>query len=276
MQTNNNLKTLGSQAAHLIATLQQRRHLVFALAEVIEITGLRPIPASGFIRSLVNRGIVARLRPGLFTLVPSELGWEKEYMGNPYIIAREMMQGQNYYVSHASAMDIHGMTTQPQLVVYITSTKFMRRCSISGTEFRFIQCHSLRFFGFSGEWVNKEEKVLVSDLERTVLDGIRSPKHCGGITAVAKGFWMRHSQINVEKMVEYALRLDIGSVMARLGHLMEVLNIGSQQDLKRLKQGIGSAYLLLDPTLPSEGKYLARWKLRINVPSEEINAALQT
>ncbi len=30
------------------------------------------------------------LKPGLFILVPFELGREREYLGNPYVIAREL------------------------------------------------------------------------------------------------------------------------------------------------------------------------------------------
>ena len=44
--------------------------------------------------------------------------------GNPLVVAREMMRGEDYYLSHATAMEIHGMTTQPQLVVIAA------RCSI--------------------------------------------------------------------------------------------------------------------------------------------------
>src|SRR3989338_3386238 len=120
-----NYKTMGSQAARLVTTLQERHHLSFALPEVMEITGLKAASASSFLRALVNRGVAARLRPGLFQLVPFELGREKEYLGNPYVAARELMAGRDYYISHASAMDIHRMTTQPQLVVYVVSPMAM-------------------------------------------------------------------------------------------------------------------------------------------------------
>lgn len=276
MRKKYNRKTLGPQAAQLLTTLQERRRLIFTLPEVAEITGLKAASARSFIRALVGRGVAARLRPGLFNLVPFELGREKEYMGNPYVVARELMGGRDYYISHASAMDIHRMTTQPQLVVYVTSPMAMRGRKILGAEFRFSRCPSGRFFGFAWQWVDKEEKVLVSDLERTVLDGLRAPKHCGGIAEVAKGFWMRRSDINVKKLVDYALRLDICSVLGRLGYLMEVLEIGTRSDLRLLRRRLGRAYALLDPLLPPAGKFLARWRLRLNITAEEIRAGLRT
>jgi predicted transcriptional regulator of viral defense system len=267
---------MGPQAARLVTTLQERRHLAFTLAEVMEITGLKAVSASSFIRALVNRGVAARLRPGLFQLVPFELGREKEYLGNPYVVARELMAGRDYYVSHASAMDIHRMTTQPQLVVYVVSSLARRKRAIFGTEFRFIRCPRPRFFGFSEQWVDKQEKVLVSDLERTVLDGLKAPEYCGGVSEVAKGFWMRRSDMNVRKLIDYALRLDISAVTGRLGSLMDLLEIGAESDRAALRERLGKAYVLLDPTLPAEGRFLAKWRLRLNIAAEELRAVLQT
>ncbi len=269
-------KTMGSQAARLVTTLQERHHLSFTLPEAMEITGLKAVSARSFIRALVNRGVAARLRPGLFNLVPFELGREKEYLGNPYVAARELMRGRDYYISHASALDIHRMTTQPQLVVYVTSPKAMRKRSIFGTEFRFIRCPASRFFGFSETWVDKQEKIMVSDLERTILDGLRAPEYCGGVTEVAKGFWMRRSDMNVRKLVEYALRLDSSAIIGRLGYLMEILEVGTKSDRDSLRECLGRAYVRLDPMLPAEGKFLSKWRLRLNVAAEEIRAILQT
>lgn len=276
MRLKYNIKTLGAQAARFVTTLQERRHLAFTLPEVMEITGLKAASARSFVRALVCRGVAARLRPGLFNLVPFELGREREYLGNPYVVARELMHGRDYYVSHASAMDIHRMTTQPQLVVYATSSKAMRRRTIFGTEFRFVRCPQARFFGFSEQWVDKQERVLVSDLERTVLDGLKAPEYCGGTTEVAKGLWMRRSDMDIRKLAEYALRLDTSAVIGRLGHLLEILEIGTENDREALRRKLGQAYVLLDPILPAEGKFLAKWRLRLNVAVEELRATLQT
>ncbi|MFH1725381.1 MAG: transcriptional regulator [Elusimicrobiota bacterium] len=242
----------------------------------MEITGLKAASARSFVRALVSRGVAARLRAGLFNLVPFELGREKEYLGNPYVVARELMRGRDYYVSHASAMDIHRMTTQPQLVVYVSSPKAVRKRSIFGTEFRFVRCPRARFFGFSEQWADKQEKVLVGDLERTVLDGLKAPEYCGGVTETAKGLWMRRADMDVRKLVGYALRLNVRAVMGRLGHLLEVFGIGTPNDVGPLRDRLGRAYVPLDPTLPPEGRFLAKWRLRLNVSAEEIRAVLQT
>ena len=269
-------KTLGPQAARLVATLHERGRRVFTLSEVTEILGRNGPSARSFLRKLVNRGVATRLRPGLFSLVPFELGREREYLGNPYVVARELMQGKPYYLSHASAMDLHGMVTQPQLVVSVTSPQPMRGRTILGTEFRFVRCRPAHFFGTVERWVDKQERVVVSDLEHTVLDGLKQPAYCGGFTEVARGFWMRRGEVDVRRLVDYALRLDIGAVIRRLGYLLEVAGVEAPAQIGRLRGRLTAGYLPLDPLLPPEGKCLARWRLRLNVSPEEMQAIAGT
>jgi predicted transcriptional regulator of viral defense system len=164
------------------------------------------------------------------------------------------------------------MVTQPQLVVYVTSPAPMRGRTVLGTEFRFVRCRQSDIFGTAEHWVEKHEKVVVSDVERTVVDGLARPEHCGGLTEVAKGLSMRRADVSAKKLVDYALRLGVGAVIRRLGYLMEACDIGKPDERGRLRGSLTSTYSLLDPVLPPEGKYLARWRLRLNVDPEEIQA----
>lgn len=272
MRKNYPFKTLGSQAARLVALLHEKRRAIFSASDVREITGLAPKSARNFAASLVNRGIATRLKAGLFVLVPFELGREREYLGNPHLVARELAAGHPYFLSHASAMDIHGMVTQPQLVVYVTMPRAVRGRTILGTEFRFVRCKPQHVFGAIDEWVDKTDRVVVSDLERTVIDGLRQPEYCGGFSDVAKGFWIRRRDMQIRRLVDYALRLDVGAVIRRLGYLLEASGIDAPADMERLRARLTATYHLLDPTLPAEGRRLARWRIRVNVTPEEIES----
>lgn len=220
--------------------------------------------------------MATRLKPGLFILVPFELGHERDYLGNPYVVARELVGSADYYVSHASAMDLHQMVTQPQLVVYTTTTKAIRPRDVLGTEFRFVRLKPEHLFGTTGHWVTKSEQVQVSDLERTIIDGLKQSEYCGGITELAKGFWMRRDDIDLGKLVDYALRLDVGAVIRRLGFLLETFEVDAPHELERLQQKLTAAYAVLDPLLPDEGKFVARWRLRLNVDRDEIVSVVRT
>ena len=270
------LKTLGPQAAHLVAELHERGKTMFSHADVEEITSLQAKSARNFVASLVQRGVATRLKPGLFILVPFELGHERDYLGCPYVVARALAGGADYYVSHASAMDLHRMVTQPQLVVYTTTTQAIRPRVVLGTEFRFVRCRPEHLFGTGEHWVTKTEKVQVSDLERTIIDALKQSEYCGGFTEVAKGFWMRRDDIEASKLVDYALRLDVGAVIRRLGFLLETFEVDAPRELERLQEHLTATYAILDPLLPDEGKYMARWRLRLNVNPDEIISLVRT
>ncbi|EQD40166.1 transcriptional regulator [mine drainage metagenome] len=277
MRTNSTfLKTLGPQAANLVTMLHERSRAVFRLEDVRAITGLSETSARSFVRKLVDRGVAARLKPGLYVLVPFELGRERQYPGNPLVVAREIMHGEDYYLSHATAMEIHGMTTQPQLVIMVSTPAPRRSVTTLGVEFRFVRCRRKHLFGLTEHWVTKQEKVRVSDLERTIIDGLKQPEHCGGLTEVAKGLRMRRQDMNVDRLVQYARRIGVGAVLRRLGFLLETYEMAGAPDLDRLRNGLTATYVRLDPILPADGKRLRRWRLQLNVDPEELRAVVRT
>ncbi len=269
-------KTLGPQAAVLVAELNEREKTIFSNADVEAVSGLGSKSARSLVRRLVDKGVATRLKPGLFILVPYELGHEREYLGDPRIVAREIADSADYYLSHASAMDAHQMVTQPQLIIYTTTPKAIRPRLVLGTEFRFVRCKPEHIFGIEDHWVTKTQKVRISDLERTVLDGLKQSEHCGGFSEVAKGFGMCRKDINSRKLVDYALRLNVGAVIRRLGYLLELFNMGASEEIEHLRRKLTPTYATLDPMLPVEGKFTARWRLRLNVTPEEIEAVLRT
>ena len=116
----------------------------------------------------------------------------------------------------------------------------------------------------------------MSDIERTVIDGLHLPAYCGGITEVARGLWMRRDDVNPSRLVDYALRLQVGAVIRRLGYLLEFYQIASSDELDRLRGSLSATYAVLDPLMPKEGPYRSSWRLRMNVSPEELEAVRRT
>ncbi len=269
-------KTVGSRTAQLLTALYESGQTTFTHADVESITGLPPASARSLIRHAVVRGVVSRLHPGLFVLVPPELGRATEFAGNPYIIARQLAAGAEYFISHASAMELHRMVTQPQFVVFTSTTKRLRRRTIHGTEFRFVLVGHEDVFGVTTHWISKQESVKTSDIERTVIDGLHLPAYCGGITEVAKGLWMRRQDVKSVRLIDYALRLGVGAVVRRLGYLLDLYQIAAPEELDRLRSSLSATYAVLDPMLPVEGPYISSWRLRLNVAPDELEAVRRT
>jgi predicted transcriptional regulator of viral defense system len=269
---NSILKTVGPQTARLLRTLYDRSQTTFTLADVGEITHLRPALASSLLHKAAKRGLVSRLKRGVFILVPPEMGSATEFSGNPYMVARRLAGNNPGFISHASAMEIHRMVTQPQFVVFCSTIKRTPNRTLNGTEFRFVLIQPKHLFGTIKYWVTKQETADISDLERTIIDGLRQPAYCGGLTEVAKGLWMRRADMEPTKLVDYALRLGVGAVTRRLGFLLELFELAPESELAKIRRSLTSTYSPLDPILRREGPHMARWRLQINISPDELKA----
>ena len=272
MKHNITSRTVGRQTAILLAGLYDRSQSTFTLADAQGITGLSSHLASSLLHKAARRGLVSRLKPGVFVIVPPELGSASEYAGDPYLTAKSLAGDAPCFISHASAMEIHRMVTQPQFVVFASSSKRLQSRMVHGTEFRFVYIQPEHYFGTVKHWATKQESVEISDLERTAIDGLRQPEYCGGITEVAKGLWMRHQDMQPTKLVDYALRLGTGAVIRRLGYLLQLYAIAPERELTRLRNTLTASYVPLDPMLPKEGPHLRRWRLQLNVTPEELES----
>lgn len=272
MRAKYNLKTLGPRAAQLVVELNERRKTIFSLDDVTEITGLSLPSARSLIANTEARGIITRLKPGLYNLVPFERGRDTEHVSDPYLIARSLVADAPYFISHGSALELHRMVTQPQLAITVSAARRLRTQRIHGYEYQFIEVKDRNFFGLMDFWITPEEQVRVSDPERTIIDGLNHPQYVGGITEVAKGLWMKRDTLQTAQLIDYAVRLDVGAVIRRLGYLLEFYGLADATALEPLSAKLTSTYQRLDPLFPDEGRMLARWRIRINLEPDELDA----
>lgn len=262
--------------ARLVTGLYDESRDVFTLLDVSRITEISPSAAASLISNAVRRGVVTRIKRGHFILVPYELGNVTVYTGNPLIVGHRLLGDHQHFVSHGSAMSVHGMTTQPRMVTQFSCVAPPRSFTSHGVEYQFISRKARDMFGMSDQWITPQQKVPVSDIERTIIDGLDQTGYVGGYSEIDKGTWMRRSDINPDKLVDYALRLGSGAVIRRLGFLLDSCDIGSDQHRAALRGRLTATYHLLDPLLPKEGPYQSRWRLQINVDPEELQGARYT
>lgn len=284
MDINTNFaKTLGPKSANFILSLYDDGKTIFTLDEAAEYLKLTGPDLQKFLSPLIKKGILNRLISGLYTIVPFELGHATQFMGNPYVVAREILclkqksTQPQYFISHASAFELHQMVTQPHMDIYAITTKQIKeKINIQGMSFHFVTVKKKDLFGFKKHWVSKTESILVSDLERTIIDGLKIPEYCGGISEVAKGLWIKRKEISTKKLIEYAEKIDSGVVYRRLGYLLDLYKLATEQELISLQKKLTISYQILDPTQIDEGKYLAKWRIRLNISEAELTSVLRT
>ncbi|MBE0432308.1 hypothetical protein IBX73_02445 [candidate division WOR-3 bacterium] len=271
-------KTLGPTGAQLITSLYNIGKTIFDVRDVEKLTGLRGNSATDLASRLIKRNIIARIKPGKYVIIPQEIGDSTNYIGNWYVIAREIVNSRDYYVSHYSAMDLHNMVTHPVTTVYITTPKreYSKRRFVGNTVYEFIYTNKQRIWGVTEIWVTRSEKVRVSDIEKTIVDCLYRPEYCGGIIEITKGLWIQRGSIDFEKLRNYTLKFGKYVIIKRLGYILENLNVVDSNYLRELRIEINDEYYILDPLLSTEERYKNSWKIVANIGPKEIVNSVTT
>lgn len=269
-------KTLGPTSAELLLRLSAEGKSIFSISDAQAITEKSHRATSNLLGQMVRRGWLVRLSPGKYLIVPLEAGLESIPMADRYVIAREVLDPLPYYISHYSAMELHQMTTQPVNTVYVTVPRQRASRTIADVEYRFVYANPRSFWGWEPIWATDQEQVQVSDMEKTLLDGAARSDLCGGLGELAKGLWLCKDSLDESRLVTYVQHLDHKAAAKRVGFLLETYNLGSAETIAALQSLVNPSYELLDPTLPDEGPYRARWRLRINLDPEELKATVWT
>lgn len=236
---------------------------IFSLTDAVRILG----PAQGkhvrpFLDRLARKGWIGRIKPGLFAVIPLSSGPSRTPQIHEFLIAMELVKPAA--IAFFSAMNFHALTEQlPQLVYVATNHRVARSARDSlGITYRIICLRPARFFGICKEWVN-EHPFMITDLEKTIIDGLAMPQYVGGVGTVARALSTSWSRLDEERLHNYAARFGTSAVVKRLGFLQEALELGKPEQLRR-STGLSTGYPRLDPTLPAEGTHNRAWGLLVN------------
>ncbi len=264
------LKTLGKTSANLIQTLYDQGRALFAIDDVVKITGLDYFSAGRLISELKKRKIIASFKRGKHIIIPQELGTVEKYIGNWFIAAREVVNSPNYYIVFYSAMDFWGMVTHPINKIFVATPKRQIVPQEMKGRLRFVFVSKKFIFGIKEEWVIKQDKVRISNIEKTILDALFHPEHCGGITEIATGIFLVKEKIDFQKLLRYIKKYNKNVIAKRLGYILEILELGNKQILNELKKYVKQRYDLFDPTLPTKKGAKNNWRLIDNISPEQI------
>ncbi len=263
-------RTLGKVSANLISKLCEDTKTIFTILDAQKILGKNYNETTDLLSKLVKRKVINRLKQGKFLIIPQEIGNVDKYFGNWFVAAREIVNSPKYYIGFYSAMQYWGMLTQPLSKIFIVTSKRQVVPKQMKDNLIFVFMKEKSIWGIKEEWVTQSQKVRLSDLERTILDALIYPQHCGGITEIAKGIWITKDKINYSKLEEYIKKYNKNVVAKRLGYILEILEVNKPSLLLGLRPYVKDRYDLLDPTMPYENKNKNNWRLIDNIGKNQI------
>lgn len=228
------------------------------------------------LRDMVKRGLLMRLKKGLYYIIPYEQD-SRTFMPDWHIIAGHLVKGIDHYIGYYSALQIHNLITQPSLKEQIVVAKQIRPSSlkIKDVKFQFIYHNKHHFFGMKKMWIDSYSQVMCSDLEKTFIDCLFKPDYAGGIVEIGRAIHSSKDKIKYNKLFEYVQRFKSQAVIKRLGFLLEILEIDTEI-IKQLQKAKTASYVLLDTELPRSGKMVSRWSIQQNLDTETIKSAIYT
>lgn len=227
---------------------------------------------------LSQAGWIIRLRRGLYAGTGSLPGGVQVH---PFAVATRLVEPSA--ISHWSAMSYHGFTDQiPHIVTAFTPQKVvtptMRKSNpkigrkhswdIWGTRYEYVTVMPDHFFGIEDVWVDERFRIPITDKERTVFETFVSPRLFGGIGEALATFEEHIHELDLEKLVGYAVRYGKASAIKRVGWVLERLDAPSEF-VDPLEEIPIKGFRLLDPTRPRRGPYEKRWMIQNNLLGEK-------
>ena len=269
-------KFISTQSSELLTYFNEQDKRGF---DIIEACRALPDSKEKTVRELLTdmtkRGLLMRLKDGVYYIIPYEQDSEL-FIPDWHLIAEYLVNNDQHYIGYYSALQIHNLITQPSLKEQIVVSKQIRpsKIKIKDVPFQFIYHNEKHFFGAKKIWINNFDKVLCSDLEKTLIDCLFKPEYGGGIVEIARAIYTSKDKINFDKLLEYVIKFNSQAVIKRLGLLLEILEI---KDLANELQKIKTAsYIILDTELPKTAKRISKWSIQQNLETDTIKSALYT
>ena len=265
---------VGVELVRLLASEGDRIFATDRARELISRVGMKDSYLWEALYHLRRNGGIVSIRRGLYAIAQSVPGVNPAH---EFEVAMALVNPAA--ISHWSALHHHGLTDQvPRKVFVLTTATSVPRVRgarargktsdgypVGETVYQFVQLKPERFYGTEKVWIG-EVRVVITDPERTLLDGLCMPQYCGDFAEVLRAFRVRGKELNLERIVHYALRLGTATAKRR-GWVLESLSIDPAY-LPLLERVPVKGYRKLDPTGPRKGPYNRRWMIRENLPGK--------
>ncbi len=234
-----------------------------AVASLLQISFVR---ASRILYQLNKKGAVRRIGKGKYALVaPEAMRGTGQFAQDSLIVAAQLMKlvKRDYAVAYASAAYLHGLLEQIPQTAQVMIGHYRRAIRLSQTQLiSFVLASHWKVFG-TADMKYQDQVIIVTDLEKTVLDCLDRQDLAGGLDQAAQilAAAVSGGKLDARKLARYAGLMRNRSLIQRLGYLLErgKLLPETAKALQPLKHPVPC---LLDPASPRGGAKLnPRWQV---------------
>ncbi|MCD6460502.1 hypothetical protein J7L67_07550 [bacterium] len=153
---------------------------------------------------LKQKGVFSSIKRGVYVFSPLESG-EQGAAINEMLVPPQFFPQGNYYIGYSPMYNYYNLTDQLFQVVYVLNTSLQRKKNVFGIQFNFLRVPENRMYGLEKIKIEGHE-VIISSLERTLLDLVYFNKPVGGIKRALKILVseLEKNRCDVKKFIRFA------------------------------------------------------------------------
>lgn len=226
---------------------------VFNFGEAQKIVGSAG-NAKVLLNSYVKKGLVKRVRRDLYCAVNLE---HRDAVANRFLVGSKISK--SAYLSYNSAFDVHGLSHQVSHVVYVASESKISDFEFEGVLYKYV-----------GKGIKEgvipyrsNEKIRLTDIERTVVDSVDRLDYCGGPHELDEILKICPVLDNA-KLLKYLEAHDKKVLYKKAGYFLErhQQSLGiTNQLLSLIEKRLGNMKKYLSEEARSSGVLINRWGL---------------
>ena len=244
----------------LYFSLGEKEKRVFTIQDIADALNISLAHARNLASNMTKKNVIERVKSGLFVRIPESVILDKKlYKEDALLIASKSLH--NAFLSHYTALSLHGIAERYTTQIYVSTPQHQRDIIYHNIHIRFIAVIPERFFGI--KTINySNEKIKISDYERTILDVINRPRYAGGWSEVI-GCLQNLEKIDWKNLLIYTMKFGNKTLARRVGYIMDNLeNISLPSNVKKnIVKFSGKNIYYFDST--KEGDFEPEWNMVI-------------
>jgi predicted transcriptional regulator of viral defense system len=256
-----NGRRLPKGRAQLVRVLSAAGNVIH-VDDVVTALQLDRVAAAQRLSRWTEQGWLRRVRRGAYVAASIDTMGDDLVLDDPWVLVPALFSPA--YIGGRTAAEHWDLTEQifKDILVMTARTVRQKHQGRHGASFSLKHINEEKIFGTKTVW-RHQTRVPVSDVHRTIIDMLDDPAVGGGIQQVADclATYLRRSDRDDEKLINYAVRLANGAVFKRLGFLAE--RLPESAELARLcEHHLSGGHAKLDPA--QEGaRVVTKWRLRV-------------
>lgn len=240
---------------------EEKNQRVIKLEEVAKVLGISMRYASKVLHTLTKKNAFEKVKSGLYVRFPASIVINKgAYQEDPILIACALQE--QYFLSYYTALRFHGLSQRVTRVFHVSNLRKSGKVNYHENIIQLVRLTPQRFFGITREQYSGQE-LLVSDLERTLLDIIERPEYSGGWPEVIQ--CLRNAKsVDWEKLSKYLFRFKTKSLFQKGGYIFEIL----KDEVKTPRKFLDNLLREISPNIyyfkKGQGKLNRRWNVIVD------------